>query len=83
MNHDQVVENHKALLARLPEYLNDHRGEYALLRDREIAGLFATELEALEVGEQRFPDDRFSIQEITDRRIDLGFFSHAVQLRAG
>ena len=34
-------------------------------------------LEAEKKGENEFPDGVFSIQEVTDEPVDLGFFTHA------
>ena len=83
MTHDEmVVANHRAALPELRARLPRHRGEFALIRDGEVRGLFATEDEAVARGEADFPDDWFSVQEITDRRVDLGFFSHIALLGA-
>ena len=39
-------------------------------------GFYAKSIEAYRAGLERFPDRVFSIQEVTDEPIDLGFFSH-------
>lgn len=46
------------------------------MRDGQIIGFFATPREALRAAADRFPDGVFSIQEVTDEPIDLGFWSH-------
>jgi len=82
MTHDEmVIANHQAALPDLHGRLAEHRGEFALIREGKVLGLFATEDEAVARGESDFPDDWFSVQEITDRRVDLGFFSHIAFLR--
>jgi hypothetical protein len=60
----------------LGSLLPEHRDKHALMRDGEIVGLFAKPGEANRAGVQRYPDGIFSIQEVTDEPIDLGFWSH-------
>jgi hypothetical protein len=75
-----IDENFVAFKAALPELLQTHPGEAALLRAKEIVGLYDTILDAQRAGIERFPDQMFSVQEITDEAIDLGIYSHAVHL---
>lgn len=56
--------------------LPDRRGQSALMRDRQVIDFFNRPGLAYSAGHARFGDDRFSIQEVTDEPIDLGFFSH-------
>ena len=58
------------------EFLPDHRGEYALLRKCEVVGFCAKVGQALDTAIAAFGSQPFSIQEVTDESIDLGFFSH-------
>lgn len=51
----------------LPDLLEDHSNEWVLLRDRRLVGVYPTGIAANQAGRERFPDRRFSIQEITDR----------------
>ena len=72
----QVDLNYDAFVRMLGGILADHRDELALMRDGEIVGYFSTPREALLAAAEQFPDDIFSIQEVTDEPIDLGFWSH-------
>jgi hypothetical protein len=56
--------------------LPHHRDQLALMRDGLIVGSFATPREALVAAAQQLPDGIFSIQEVTDEPLDLGFWSH-------
>ena len=59
--------------------LPDHSGEWAVLRDEQVIGLYATLDEALQVGATEHVDGRFSIQEVKEEQpIDLGWFSHVL-----
>jgi hypothetical protein len=46
------------------------------MRDGEVVGFFDTPREALKAAAEKFSDGIFSIQEVTDEPIDLGFWSH-------
>lgn len=73
----QVDENYDAFRRVLGKLLPAHRDRYALMRDRQVIEIFDTPAEALRAGVDCFVDDLFSIQEVTDEPIDLGFWSHA------
>lgn len=72
----EIDGNYDAFQRTLATILPQHRNQHALMRDREIVGYYATVGEAYRAGLERFPDRLFSIQEVTDEPIDLGFFSH-------
>ena len=72
----QVDLNYDAFVRMLGGILADHRDELALMRDGEIVGYFDEPGAANRAGVEMFPDEIFSIQEVTDEPIDLGFWSH-------
>ena len=76
----EVDRNFEAFKIMLPDLLKDHAGKYGLLRGTKLIEKFDTAGDALIYARAQFPDDLYSIQEITGRTIDLGFFSHAVPL---
>ena len=75
--HDEVDLNYEAFLKELPAILPQHRGQYALLRDRGIVTYCANALAATMEGAKRFSDGRYSVQEVTTDRDNLGFYSYA------
>jgi len=77
----EVDRNFDAFTALLGELLPSRRGEFALLHSGAIVSFHASEHEALACGREQFPDGIFSVQEVTDRVADLGFFSHAIDPR--
>lgn len=77
----EVDCNYDAFVRRLPDLLREHASEFVLLRATEPQGFFASESEALHAGRHRFADGLYSVQEVTDRPVDLGFYSHAVNPR--
>lgn len=77
----EVDQNFEAFEAQLASILPQHRGEFALMKQGEVVSYFADESAALAAGRQEFQDGVFSVQEVTDRPADLGFFSHAINPR--
>jgi hypothetical protein len=77
----EVDGNFEAFSTLLPNLLKSHAGQFALLRHCAIEDYFGDMRSALEAGLGRFGDHLFSVQEVTDRTADLGFFSHAVDTR--
>jgi len=72
----EVEQNYDAFQRVVRDLMTDHRDQYALMRDRAIIAFFDRPGDAYRAGLERFGDERFSIQEVTDEPIDLGFYSH-------
>ena len=68
-------------MRKLPQLLRSHRGKFALMRDRAIIDFFDSPGDAYKVGLKNYGVGDFSIQEVTDATIDLGFFNRAVPQR--
>lgn len=76
----EVDRNFEAFERMLPDLLKDYAGKYVLLRDTKLIEKFDTAGDALIFAQAQFPDGLYSIQEVTGRTIDLGFFSHVMPL---
>ena len=61
----------------LPSLINEHRGRYALLRDETLVGVYDTVRDAKLTADRFFEDGNYSIQQITETPVNLGFYSHA------
>jgi hypothetical protein len=72
----EVDRNYDAFVRMLGSILDQHKDELALMRDAQIVGYFSSPREALRAAHDRFPDGIFSVQEVTDEPLDLGFWSH-------
>ena len=72
----EVDRNYDVFMRVLSSLLPEHRDEYALMRDGKIVGFYKKPGEANRAGVETFPDGIFSIQEVTDEPIDLGFWSN-------
>ncbi|MES2339831.1 MAG: hypothetical protein V4537_17185 [Pseudomonadota bacterium] len=77
----EVDRNFDAFLTLLPTLLRSNKGEFALMRHGETTSFHSDEATALAAGRGAFSDRLFSVQEVTDRPVDLGFFSHAINSR--
>ena len=73
----EIDANYDFLQRELARILPVHRGQYALIKSCRFEGFFEKPGEAYRAGLARFTDDLFSIQEVTDEPIHLGFFSLA------
>ena len=74
----QVEKNFEAFQKALPKLLKKHRDKFALMRDGKVVDVFDDLGKAHQRGFELYEDEIFSIQEITDHSINLGFFSHAL-----
>jgi hypothetical protein len=72
----EVDRNYDVFMRMLRSLLPEHRDEYALMRDGKIVAFFVKPGDAYRTGVDNFADGIFSIQEVTDEPIDLGFWSH-------
>ncbi len=78
----QVDLNYEAFEKKLPDLIMAYRGKFALMRDGEIVEFFDTARDAVLAGQKLFEKDGlFSVQEIIETPIDLGFFSYAIPQR--
>lgn len=72
----EIDANYDYFTRNLSRFLVDHRGQYALLKDRDVVRFFDAPGAAYRFGKAEFADGLFSIQEVTEEPVDLGFFSH-------
>ena len=72
----EVDRNYDAFMRVLGSIIREHRDQLALMRDGHIVGYFDKPGEAYRAALRQYPDGIFSIQEVTDEPIDLGFWSH-------
>jgi hypothetical protein len=75
---EELERNFAAFQECLPELLQSHAGKFAVIRNKKIVDFFDTLADAAKFAARSYPDDMFSIQEVSERRIQLGFFSLAI-----
>lgn len=74
----EISANYKRFQDILPQLLPESHGKYCLLRHGEVVDVFDTAKDAHLAGNRLYDDGLFSIQEVTDAAINLGFYSHAM-----
>lgn len=74
----EVDRNYEAFQALLPGLIGGQANKWALLHEGALTGVFDTVRDAHLAGVKLYPESHFSVQEITNRPADLGWFSHAV-----
>ena len=73
-----VDKNYEEFQKLLPSLMKTHAGKYAVMREGEAIEFFDTSRDALIFGHKEYPDGLFSIQQVTNVVVDLGYFSHAL-----
>lgn len=73
----EVDHNYDFFQRNLASYLHTNSGEYALLKAKSLIGFYNGPGDAYRAGLDKYPDEIFSIQEVTDQPVDLGFMSLA------
>jgi hypothetical protein len=76
---EQVKTNYTAFKKMLDKIIVEHRGQFALMHDGEIISYFDTSKDAFTAGQLLYgciyEQGRYSVQEVTDKVINLGWFS--------
>ncbi len=72
----EIDANYDYFARNLAQFLSHHKGQYALLKNRHVVRFFEAPGTAYRFGKTEFPDGIFSIQEVIEEPVDLGFFSH-------
>lgn len=79
---DEIARNYVAFQKQLPNLLKTHAGKFALMREEKIIDFFDTARDAYIAGQRLYSADQlFSIQQVIESPIDLGYFSHALPER--
>lgn len=74
----EIERNYAAFKDMLPQLLIEGKGQYALLHNQELKGLYPTAGEAERAGYAQFKDAPYSIQLVSAEPVDLGFYSYAL-----
>jgi hypothetical protein len=73
----EIDGNYAVFTERLGGLLREDRsGQFALMRHKSIVEFFDSAADAVAFGRKRFSDRIFSVQEVRERPLDLGHFSH-------
>lgn len=64
----KLTSDYKYFESKLPELLKEHKGEFVVIKDHEIHGIYTTLEEALKHAYEKLGNTNFIIQEITDEQ---------------
>lgn len=73
----EVDSNYVAFKKLLPDLIGAYNGKFALMRHGDLVNVFDSANDAVLFAVEKYDDDLFSVQEITTRKEDMGYFSHA------
>ena len=74
----EIDANFEALQEVLPDLLSCEADRWALMRHGECVDFYDTLRDAETAGRAMYKDRMFSVQQVSDAVVDLGWFSHAV-----
>ncbi|MBE5074301.1 hypothetical protein IM511_08275 [Erythrobacteraceae bacterium E2-1 Yellow Sea] len=74
----EIERNYATFLSLLNELLPKEAGRYMLLQGQKLRGVFDSASQAERAGFEKYGDEPYSIQEISDEPVDLGFYSYAI-----
>lgn len=73
----EIDRNFVYFLHHITDFVGQHKGQFALLRDAAVVSFHDTLWSAEEKAAHNFSDGLFSIQEVNDDPVDLGFYTYA------
>lgn len=74
----EIDANFEALQEVLPDLLPSEADRWALMRHGECVDFYDTLRDAETAGRAMYKDGIFSVQQVSDAVVDLGWFSHAM-----
>lgn len=74
----EVDLNYESFLKLLPDIPQSKVGKFAVLHSGKIVEYFDTAGDAATFGNDKFKNKPFSVQQVEERVVELGYFSHAV-----
>lgn len=75
---EEIDRNYDFFQRNLTQFIEKHRGQYALLRSGGVVAWFDRPGDAFRAGLEEFPDELFSIQEVEDQPAEIGLMSLAI-----
>jgi len=74
----EVDENYDEFQNLLPDLKAVYPNKFALMKNRKILGFYSSAADASTAGLSFISDGIYSVQQVTDAAIDLGFYNNAV-----
>lgn len=77
---EEVDANFEEFMKLLPGLLEEHRDSFALMKNKKILGYYSSAQDARMAAESFINDGLYSIQQVTEATVNLGYFTHAVSV---
>ncbi len=74
----EVNRNYDFFKTQISQLKSDHLNEFALLHDKKISKFFTNEDEAIKIGTKKYGEGSFSVQQVNDSSIELGYQSYVI-----
>lgn len=71
----EVDMNYEFFKTKVSELKSDHLNEFALLHHEKINKFFMSEDDAIQIGIEKYGEGNFSVQQVNDNSIELGYQS--------
>lgn len=76
---EELKQNFDFFQSNLYEYLHRYgQGKFLLIKGQKVIKCFDTKDDALKAGKLAYNDEVFSVQKISDEKVNLGIFSVAL-----
>jgi len=75
---EEIEKNYQFFKRILPDIKTDHIDEVVLIRNQKIIGFYSTIVEAQIDALHKYSDNLYSVQEVRNKPVELGFFRYAV-----
>ncbi len=74
----EADKNYEAYKRELPKLMTTAPGKFVVMHDEKVVETFDTFRDAVKFGNGKFGTEKFSVQEVTSEKINLGFHSYAL-----
>ena len=75
---NEVNNNYDFFKTQISQLKRDHLNKFALLHDKKIRDFFVSEDDAIKIGTEKYGEGNFSVQQVNDNSIELGYQSYVI-----
>ena len=74
----EVDKNFEFFKSKLQKLKIDHANKFALIHHQEIIAYYNDEMDAIDTGIREYDYGNFSVQQVAEKPIDLGYQSNVI-----
>lgn len=72
---EEVRKNYAFFKKELPKLIRGYKDKFLIIRNEEVQDVCDSGEEAILKAKERFPDELYSIQQVSEEEVDLGSIS--------